>query len=79
MEQNKEEIREEIKETGMSRNIAQELGINPFVLSKLNKIKDMYTIEKLQELLLEFAEYDLNSKQGMDDIELGLKRIISIM
>lgn len=72
-------LEEEIKNTGIYRNVAQELGINPFVLGKLNKIKDMYTIEKLQELLLEFAEYDLNSKQGMDDIELGLKRIISIM
>lgn len=72
-------LEQDIKDTGIYRNIAQELGINPFVLSKLNKIKDMYTIEKLQELLLEFAEYDLNSKQGMDDVELGLKRIISIM
>jgi len=72
-------LEQEIKKTGVNRNIAGELGINPFVLSKLNKIKDMYTIEKLQELLLEFAEYDLNSKQGMDDVELGLKRIISIM
>ena len=72
-------LEEEIKKTGVYKNIGQELGITPFVLSKLNKIKDMYTIEKLQELLLEFAEYDLNCKQGMDDVELGLKRIIAIM
>jgi len=72
-------LEEEIKATGVYKKIGEELGINPFVLGKLNKIKDMYTIEKLQELLLEFAEYDLNSKQGMDDVELGLKRIIAIM
>lgn len=72
-------LEQEIKNTGTYKNIAQELGINPFVLGKLNKIKDMYSLEKLEELLLEFAEYDINSKQGMDDIEQGLKRIIAIM
>lgn len=72
-------LEQEIKKSGINKNIAQELGINPFVLSKLNKIKEIYTIEKIEQLLIEFAEYDLNSKQGMDDMELGLKRIISIM
>ncbi len=60
-------------------DIAQTLGINPFVYSKLAKIKDMYSVGKLEELLLEFAQYDLNSKIGLDDAVLGLKRIIALM
>lgn len=70
---------EEIKSTGQKVNIATELGINPFVYGKLAKIKEMYTKEKLEQLLIEFADYDMNSKQGLDDVELGLKRIMAIM
>lgn len=60
-------------------NGASVLGINPYVYSKLCKLKDKYTIEKLEELIYEFAQYDVNSKCGLDDIEIGLKRIIAIM
>lgn len=72
-------LEEKSRQTKMRIDISQELGINPFVYSKLSKIKEMYTKEKLEELLLEFADYDLNSKIGLDDAELGLKRIVAMM
>ncbi len=72
-------LEEKSRQTKMRIDIPQELGINPFVYSKLSKIKEMYTKEKLEELLLEFADYDLNSKIGLDDAELGLKRIVAMM
>lgn len=72
-------LEEKSRQTKIRIDIPQELGINPFVYSKLSKIKEMYTKEKLEELLLEFADYDLNSKIGLDDAELGLKRIVAMM
>ena len=72
-------LEEKSKAENRKVDIAQTLGINPFVYSKLAKIKDMYSVDKLEELLLEFAQYDLNSKIGLDDAVLGLKRIIALM
>lgn len=69
----------EEKQAKYGGNAIQELGINPFVLSKLNRAKSMYSKEKLEELVLEFAEYDEKSKTGLEDPILGLKRIICIM
>lgn len=72
-------LEEKSRQTKIRIDIPQELGINPFVYSKLSRIKEMYTKEKLEELLLEFADYDTNSKIGLDDAELGLKRIVAMM
>lgn len=72
-------LEEKMDKTKIRIDIPTELGINPFVYSKLGKIKGMYTKEKLEELLLEFAEYDENSKTGLDDAELGLKRIVAML
>ncbi|MBR5227839.1 MAG: DNA polymerase III subunit delta [Clostridia bacterium] len=69
----------EEKQTKERTNAVQELGINPFVLSKLNRAKSMYSKEKLEELVLEFADYDVKSKTGLEDPVLGLKRIVCIM
>lgn len=72
-------LEEDSKKQNTKIDIAQKLNLTPFVYTKLSKIKDMYTIEQLEKLLLEFADYDLNSKIGLDDSTLGLKRIISLM
>lgn len=72
-------LEEDSKKQNTKIDIAQKLNLTPFVYTKLSKIKDMYTIEQLEKLLLEFADYDLNSKIGLDDSVLGLKRIISLM
>ena len=72
-------LEEDSKKQNTKIDIAQKLNLTPFVYTKLSKIKDMYTIEQLEKLLLEFADYDLNSKIGLDDSILGLKRIISLM
>ncbi len=72
-------LEEKAKNENSRIDVAQTLSINPFVYSKLSKIKGMYTLQELENLLLEFAEYDLNSKIGLDDAVLGLKRIVALM
>lgn len=69
-------MEKKIKETGINVSIATELGIHPFVFNKLKIAAVSYNIDDLEKLLLEFDEYDSNSKTGKIDIELGLKRII---
>lgn len=69
-------MEKKIKETGINISIATELGMHPFVFNKLKAAAASYDIEDLENLLLEFDEYDSNSKTGRIDIELGLKRII---
>lgn len=64
------------KEYGTSVDIAKELGIHPFAFSKLKNVTNLYDIERLEQLMLDFDEYDENSKTGKIDIVLGLKRII---
>ena len=65
-----------IKETGINVDIAKELSIHPFVFSKLKGVSKMYTLEGLEEVMLDFDEYDEFSKTGKVDIILGLKTII---
>lgn len=65
-----------IKEEGVNLDIAKELGIHPFVFSKLKASSSMYTLEHLENLMLDFNEYDENSKTGKVDIILGLKTLI---
>lgn len=60
-------------------NIAQVLGIHPFVFKNLSKSCDGYTLKKLKYILNEFDIYDEKTKNGEMDFEIGLKKIISIM
>lgn len=60
-------------------NIAQVLGIHPFVFKNLSKSCDGYTLKKLKCILNEFDIYDEKTKNGEMDFEIGLKKIISIM
>lgn len=69
-------LEEKIKEEGINVDVSKELGIHPFVFSKLKVASSMYTLEHLEELMLDFDEYDENSKTGKMDIVLGLKTII---
>lgn len=72
-------LEEKIRKEGLNVNIATELGIHPFAFSKLKAASGNYTIKELEELLLEFDEYDSFSKTGKMDAELGIKRIILSM
>ncbi len=65
-----------IREEGINVDIAKELGIHPFVFSKLKAASSMYTIDHLENLMLDFDEYDESSKTGKIDIVLGLKILI---
>jgi len=69
-------MEERVKATGISVDIAKELGIHPFVFSKLKSASAMYSLEHLENLMLDFDEYDEYSKTGKVDIVLGLKTII---
>ena len=62
-----------------SPNIAQILGIHPFVFKNLSKSCDAYTLKELRNILNEFDTYDEKTKNGEMDFEIGLKKIISIM
>ncbi|MBR6640732.1 MAG: hypothetical protein IKL08_00850, partial [Clostridia bacterium] len=72
-------LEEKIRKEGMNVNIATELGIHPFVFSKLKAASANYTIKEIENILLEFEEYDCSSKTGKMDIEKGLKRLILCM
>ena len=69
-------LEEKIRKDGINVNIATELGIHPFVFSKLKVASANYAVKELEELLLEFDEYDSFSKTGRMDAELGIKRLI---
>ena len=57
-------------------DIAKELGIHPFVYSKILKVLGEYSEEHLEELLFEFEKYDENIKIGKMDPIVGMKKII---
>ena len=46
------------------------------MFSKLKAASSMYTIDHLENLMLDFDEYDESSKTGKIDIVLGLKTLI---
>jgi len=69
-------LEKQMLEEGISLDISKELGIHPFVFSKLKVASSMYTLEHLEELMLDFDKYDENSKTGKMDTVLGLKTII---
>ena len=58
-----------------SPNIAQILGIHPFVFKNLSKSCDAYTLKELRNILNEFDIYDEKTKNGEMDFEIGLKKI----
>jgi len=72
-------MEQRIRETGISVDIAKELGIHPFAYSKLKAASSNYSLEHLENLMLDFNSYDENSKTGKVDIILGLKQIILAM
>lgn len=72
-------LKEKIKEQGTNIDISKELGIHPFVYGKLKTIEPKYTKEKLENLLLEFANYDRNVKLGKIDAIVGLKNILMLV
>lgn len=67
-----------LKQKG-EQNIAQVMGIHPFVLKNLSKSSDSYTLEKLKTILYAFDEYDEKTKLGEMDFVIGLKKIICDM
>lgn len=62
--------------TGEYINVAETFGINSFVYSKLRAVAPHYSRETLEELLLEFEQYDIDVKSGKQDAVIGLKRLI---
>lgn len=60
-------------------NIAQVLGIHPFVFKNLNISSEKYTLDELKNIIYEFDEYDEKNKNGEMDFEIGLKKIIAMM
>lgn len=69
-------LEEKMKKEGINVNISQELGIHPFVYSKLSKASKNYTLTQLENIILDFDEYDASVKQGRIDATIGLKQII---
>lgn len=68
-----------MQQDGVVSNIAEALGIHPFVYRKLSYSVNKYTLDELRQLILEFGEYDERSKIGEMDMENGLVRIITSM
>jgi len=68
-----------LQQDGTISNIAEVLGIHPFVYRKLSYSEKKYTLEELRNLILEFGEYDEKTKIGEMDMENGLIRIIALM
>jgi len=68
-----------LEKEGAINNIAETLGIHPFVYRKLSYNVKKYTTHELRNLILEFGEYDEKSKIGEMDLQNGLIRIIASM
>ncbi|MBQ8042912.1 MAG: DNA polymerase III subunit delta [Clostridia bacterium] len=69
-------MEQRMRETGITADIAKELGIHPFAYSKLKAASPAYDLQHLENLMLDFDEYDENSKTGKVDIVVGLKTLI---
>lgn len=72
-------MQQRIRATGINVDIAKELGIHPFLYSKLKDASIKYELNHLENLMLDFNDYDENSKTGKIDSVLGLKQIILAM
>lgn len=64
---------------GHISNIAETLGIHPFVYRKLSYAVKNYTIDELRKILLELSEYDEKTKLGEMDMQIGLIQIVTSM
>ena len=58
------------------KNIAQVLGIAPFIVKKLSYASQKYTEDELKNIIYAFDKYDKDTKNGEMDFEIGLKKII---
>jgi DNA polymerase III delta subunit len=67
-----------LKNSG-EKNIAEELGIAPFIVKKLSYACDKYTEEELKQIIYAFDDYDKKTKNGDMDFEIGLKKIICML
>ena len=67
-----------LKQTG-NTNVAQELGIHPFVAKKLSQAADKYSEKSLKNIIYAFDDYDQKTKNGDMDFEIGLKKIICML
>lgn len=61
------------------QNIAQVMGIHPFVFKNLSKSSESYTLDKLKSIIYAFDVYDEKTKLGEMDFEIGLKKMICDM
>lgn len=62
-----------------NKDIAQTLGLHPFVVKKLSFSVDKYSEEELKNIIYAFDEYDRKTKNGDMDFEIGLKKIICML
>lgn len=67
-----------LKEKG-DKNIAQTLGIHPYVVKKLSYSCDKYSKKDLKNIIYAFDDYDEKTKNGDIDFEIGLKKIICML
>lgn len=67
-----------LKQKG-EKNIAQELGMAPFIVKKLSYACDKYTEQELKNVIYAFDDYDKKTKNGDMDFEIGLKKIICML
>lgn len=67
-----------LKQKG-EQNIAQIMGIHPFVFKNLSKSSESYTLDKLKSIIYAFDVYDEKTKLGEMDFVIGLKKIICDM
>ena len=61
------------------KNIAQVLGIAPFIVKKLSYASQKYTEDELKNIIYAFDKYDKDTKNGEMDFEIGLKKIICML
>ena len=61
------------------KNIAQVLGIAPFIVKKLSYASQKYTEDELKNIIYAFDKYDKDTKNGEMDFEIGLKEIICML
>lgn len=67
-----------LKKSG-DKNIAQTLGIAPFIVKKLSTSCDKYSEKELKNIIYAFDNYDQKTKNGDMDFVIGLKEIICML
>ena len=72
-------LESELNKNNRNTNIAEELGIHPFVYRKLSVASQKYKLEELENLIKEFDEYDEGIKSGEMDAEKGIIRLVMLM